>query len=121
MKAILRSVVGIDVELSGYVSDNPENDAVWVRMMVGAVGAEGEESFDLLICTGSWLRDAAASEGPQIGRHHLVVEPLNLEVALAFLADAVAGVQGDDWNEIGDKLSRIGKWEFEDYKPARES
>jgi hypothetical protein len=26
-------------------------------------------------------------------------------------------VEGRDWHEVGEKLSQLGYWEFEDYRP----
>ncbi|MCM3657274.1 immunity 8 family protein [Agromyces mediolanus] len=109
-----------DVDIATYVSPDRRNDAVWLRMLVGPAGESGEESFDVLVCTPLWLADdAVARDRPRIGRHLLIVEELDLRVACDFLCASVESVVGDDWNAIGERIARIGYWEFEDYHPSR--
>jgi len=64
-----------------------------------------------------WLRDVIAKEGPQIGRHHLVTDPFDLARAKEFLRRQVESVEARDWPTLGQKLARLGYWEFEDYRP----
>ncbi|MBN9154784.1 MAG: hypothetical protein J0J05_12455 [Microbacterium sp.] len=44
-------------------------------------------------------------------------KPTSIECAVAFLHKAIGSIEGADWHEVADKLSRIGAGEFEDYKP----
>ena len=115
MKAVVRSVSSADIDVDGYVPENPELDGVWIRLLIGPADGPGEESFDVLVCTPLWLRDVVAKEGPQIGSHHLIVDPLDLKVAKDFLLRQVEAVEADDWPTLGEKLGRLGYWEFEDY------
>lgn len=39
--------------------------------------ADGEESFDLLVCTPMWLAREVADAGPQVGRHRLIIATWN--------------------------------------------
>ena len=101
-----------------YISPTPDSDAYWIRMVVGPHGSPGEESFDLLICTPLWLADKIERHGPQIGRHHLIVATLNLPKAMDFLRERIEHrLSGDSWDELAEKIARIGYWEFEDYRP----
>lgn len=86
-------------------------------MLVGPVDGPGEESFDVLVCTPAWLARIASEEGPQIGRHRLILEYLDLRIAEAFLRRQVERLEAPTWNELAAKLSRLGYWEFEDYQP----
>ncbi len=114
MKAVIRSVYSSDVDVDSYAAEDPENDGVWVRFIVGPDEGPGEESFDVLVCTPLWLRDVVATEGPQIGRHHLIVEPFDLGKAVDFMRHRIESVAADDWSALGKKLARLGYWEFED-------
>ncbi|WP_205857175.1 immunity 8 family protein [Phytoactinopolyspora endophytica] len=117
MRAAIRSFYSADVDIDAYVPEDPENDGVWLRLLVGPADGPGEESFDVLVCTPLWLRKAVSREGPRIGRHHLIVDPFDLSEAKEFLARQVASVEAPDWPTLGDKLARLGYWEFEDYQP----
>jgi hypothetical protein len=117
MRAVVRSIYSTDVDVDSYVPEDPEKDGVLVRLIVGPADGPGEESFDVLVCTPLWLREVVAKEGPQIGRHHLIVDPLDLGGASTFLRRQVESVEAADWPTLGAKLARIGQWEFEDYQP----
>ena len=108
---------GIDVET--YVAPDPENAGEWITLYIGAAGEQGEESFQILVCTPLWLQDLIEREGPQIGRHHLIVYPFNLQKAIEFLRARIQTVDGPNWSVVGERLSRLAHWEFEDYQEHR--
>jgi hypothetical protein len=85
--------------------------------MFGPDRDEGEESFDIVVCTPLWLAREVDRKGLVEGRHHLFVREYNLARIRAFLADYAKGCAGETWQEAALKLSRLGRWEFEDYKP----
>ena len=89
-----------------------------VRLLVGPADGPGEESFDLVVCTGGWLAQQAARSGPVDARHHTVVDAFEWPVIRSYLERQVEACEGRDWAEVAAKLSRIGHWEFEDYRPA---
>lgn len=100
-----------------YVSPSPLDDSFWLRMLVGPPDGSGEESFDVLVCTPAWLARVVSEEGPQIGRHRLIVESLDLGKAETFLRRQVERIEAPTWDELASKISRLGYWEFEDYRP----
>jgi hypothetical protein len=85
--------------------------------MFGPDGGEGEESFDVLVCTPTWLAREVERMGLVDGRHHLIVHEFNLERIRSFLVAYASTCAGETWQEVAAKLSRLGKWEFEDYAP----
>ncbi len=118
MRPTLKSL-DLDPDPSKLSSD-PADFVLIARMMVGPLDALGEESFDVTVCTAEWL----AGECRRVGgiynaRHHLVVdaEAFNQRGLTAWLTEHVQNVQGDTWSEIGEGLGRLGRWEFEDYRP----
>lgn len=117
MKAIIRSITSPDVDVQTYRSANPEDDGLLLTLYIGPENGKGEESFDLMVCTPMWLRRKVTVEGPVIGRHHLIVDPLDLGVAALFLAEQVSNLEAPTWPELAEKLARLGHWEFEDYQP----
>jgi hypothetical protein len=116
VKATIRQFHSPDADLDSYVSVDPADDALFIQMLVGPADGDGEESFDLIVCTPRWLARQAITHGPVAGRHHLVVDALEIPVALDFLRARVAEATAPTWHELALQLGRIGKWEFEDYR-----
>lgn len=104
-----------DADLRSFVPDDPENFGILVEIMVGPVDGPGEESFDVMVCTPRWLQARIGEVGPVIGRHHLFVERYDWTVLRQFIGSVVESEAATTWAELGDRIGRIGKWEFEDY------
>jgi immunity protein 8 of polymorphic toxin system len=85
--------------------------------MFGPEGGQGEEAFDILVCTPDWIAREVEHGGIVNGRHHLIVRKFDLSLITSFLLEAANNSTARTWQEAAAKLSRIGKWEFEDYKP----
>jgi hypothetical protein len=116
VKAAIRQFHSPDADLETYVSADPADDALFIQMLVGPVESDGEESFDLFVCTPQWLQREVRTHGPIIGRHHLVVDLLEIASVLDFLRAHVDALTAPTWHELALQLGRIGKWEFEDYR-----
>ena len=116
MRATVRSLHSPDVDLDHFVPDDPEDVGVLIQVFVGPADGPGEESFDVVVCTPTWLTGWVRSHGPTIGRHHLVVEWYDFPQVRTFLTAAVEDEHGDTWVELAARIGRIGKWEFEDYR-----
>jgi hypothetical protein len=115
MKANLRRFYSPDLDLVDLSESEMPRSEVLIQMLVGPADGPGEESFDVVICTGNHLSALAKREGPIIGRHYLVVEPSGLAEGLRFLREFVESLDERDWNALAGKISRVGRWEFEDY------
>jgi hypothetical protein len=87
-----------------------------IAAMFVPAGSEGEESFDILVCTRR-LSAEVERKGIVDGRHHLIVSKFDLAQLSSFLAEYAKTCAGKTWQEAAIKLSRLGHWEFEDYKP----
>ena len=99
--------------------DDASAFALLARMYVGPVKGPGAESFDITVCTPEWLGAACRKAGGIYNpRHHLVVnfEDFDKRALEAWLAARVQEIQAETWDEIGERLGRIGYWEFEDYR-----
>jgi len=83
-------------------------------MIVGPEHEAGDESFDVMVCT-RWLERHVRRHGPLIARHYVVTAEWNPVSILSFLTDAIERQSAPTWPELGEKLSRIGLWEFEEY------
>lgn len=94
---------------------------MWIRLIVGPDDGPGDESFDVLVCTPIWVGDVIKRDGPQIGRHRLLVDPFDLPAAVSFLKDRFEAVEADDWSTLCEQLARMGHWEFEGDRPFQEA
>lgn len=90
---------------------------VLLQVIVGPADGPGEESFDLIVCTPQWLSRAVRTEGPIVGRHYLIVERWDLPRISAFIVDAIETEDAPTWDKLGERIGRLGRWEFEDYQP----
>jgi len=81
----------------------------------------GNESFDVTVCSPEWLASRCREIGIYDARHHLVVNTADFDERKLreWLGSRVRAIQADTWSEIGERLGRLGYWEFEDYTAGR--
>jgi len=117
MKAELKYLYSPDADdLAGYVPDDPDRFGLLIQAMVGPAGEDSYESFDLIVCTSSWLAELASERGPTMGRHHLIVSGYDYKEIEAFIRVYCSNCEGLTWNDVGPLVGRLGHWEFEDYR-----
>lgn len=118
MKAEIKSLHSLQSEdtLINYWPDDVSSFGTWIRAYIGPQGEAGSEAFDIQVCTPDWLKSQCAAEGPMWGRHMLIVETYDYDAIKGLIERYVESSEGDDWASIAGKLSRIGAWEFEDYR-----
>ena len=116
MRAIIADVSSADVDLESFYPKTPDNFSVLVRLLVRPSDSDGEESFDVNVCTPAWLKDEVRRIGPIDGRHHLVVLAWEFHAIRDALARRFEREVGEDWAELAGRLARYGYWEFEDYR-----
>jgi hypothetical protein len=120
-RAQVRAIYTSDMDdLAQYVPPDPDRFCVSVRAIVGPECGKGEESFDINVCTPNRLAEACHAEGFIVGRHYLIVERYDATFLRKLITKLVQECEGSSWREVAEKVSRIGFWEFEDYKPAPE-
>jgi hypothetical protein len=120
MRAEVKAIYTTDMDyLELYPPEDPGRFRIWVRAMVGSKVGEGEDSFDICVCTPSWIEEACEREGFVVGRHFLVVGRFDVAFIKKVIIELIEGCEGNTWQEVAEKVSRIGHWEFEDYKPKR--
>jgi hypothetical protein len=117
MKAIVRRFLSPDADPYTFEPEDANDVGVLVQMIVGPATEPGEESFDVLVCTPRWIDEQVQKHGPQSGRFLYIVDSWNSDVVLAALTEAVESEEGQTWADLAGKIGRIGKWEFEDYRP----
>lgn len=117
MKVILKDLHSPDIfDLESYAPDSPDEFGFLLQAMFGPEDEEGEESFDMMICTPKWLENSMKG-AVYSGRHHLIVRSLDITAIRQFLINYARECAAPSWEEAANKLARLGKWEFEDYQP----
>lgn len=95
---------------------DPECFDVVVRATVGPLGQEGEESFDVSVCTPAWLARMCEKDGFVLCRHRLVLNSYSPAKIRSVLTKFIERCSGETWQEVAKKVARIGLWELEDYR-----
>ena len=119
MLAEVKAILTIDHgELETCVPPDPTDFCVAVRAIVGPRNQEGEESFDVKVCTPAWINRFCQERGAVLGRHYLIVSAYNPALIRSVLTKQIERCSGSSWGDIAAKLRQIGHWEFEDYRPS---
>ena len=103
-------------DLDTWHPPDPNRFGFLLQVMVGPKGGEGEESFNIEVCTPAWLEERYQADGIVLGLHHLIVFSYDIARIKGFIIEFVSRSPGSTWQEIAAKLSRLGRWEFEDYR-----
>jgi hypothetical protein len=75
VSAEIRRLHSPDVaDLTTYVPDDPHDFGFLLEIMVGPVGRDGEESFDVMVCTARWISKHLGPDGILMGRDHFLVD-----------------------------------------------
>jgi hypothetical protein len=117
MKAAVKSAYSSDADLDAPSGSHQSVDIASLQLEVGAAGSRGADIFEVIVVTPDWVRRAVKDSGPLVGRHYLVMDPFDIHEALAFITRKIEALEGETWDELSDRISRFGHWEFEDYKP----
>ena len=99
MNATLHRLHSPDVaDLERYVPDD-EDVGLLVQAMIGPAGMEGEESFDLMVCTPRWLAMHIGSRH-LFGRHYLFLPRYDYAALRAAIENLCRLAEGDDWGAV---------------------
>ena len=120
MKVAIRYLHSPDIyDLTTYVPFDRDNVGFLLQVMAGPETDEGCESFDVQVCTPKWLLNHCSKEEVIIGRHYLIMGEYDYSRLLARISAYCSRIEGSTWEELAEKLGRLGKWEFEDYEPYK--
>jgi len=116
MRAELKRLHSPDVdELAEFSPEQQTEFCVLIQAMVGPLGDKSEESFDVVVCSPSWIARRANEVAVFSPRHHLVMTRFDYEALRSYISEFCVSCEGANWEEVGTKVSRLGHWEFEDY------
>ncbi len=119
MKAEIKYINSSDVfNLETFKPEIEDNFGFPLRVIVGPKGEQGEESFDMMLCTPKWMETNYKEDAIFFGTHYLIVFKYNYQKIYQKLKDSIESIEAPDWTSIGEEIAKLGKWEFEDYKDA---
>lgn len=116
MTAEIRRFHSPDVrDLTQWTPPDLQDFGILLQVLIGPKGQQGEEAFDFVVCSPAWLLKDRGAKSVIFGSHHILLFEYNFDRLQEALTKLVTGVSGSSWNELAQKLSRYGRWEFEDY------
>jgi len=119
MHAAIRSISTIDGGDPAKFRPLDADFSLTLRLMIGPADSEGEESFDLTVCSPASLQKECDRDGFVLGRHLLIVRDYNFPLLTSVIEKLIDRCIGDTWQEVASKFSRIAHWEFENYVNER--
>jgi hypothetical protein len=119
MHAALKGLYSTDVpDAETYLPNEEDNFGFVLRAMVGPLDGDGQESFDIVVCTPKWLLEKHGSSDILLGLHKLIVFKYDYLRLRQFIEKFLMRCSGETWGEIAKKVSLLGHWEFEGYRPS---
>jgi hypothetical protein len=125
MQATIDDIVSADLDVDGGRPDDPTDFRVFVQIFVRTdppdvpAGAEAIDVFSVHIVSARHLSRLVAAEGPQSGRHLIIVDHWDWDAIHQTLLEQFEGQEAATYEELMARLGRYGRWEFEDYvEPA---
>lgn len=116
MKIKIKRLHSPDIQdLQQFSPLEKDNFGFLLQVMIGEKGQEGEESFDIMVLTPKWLTENYNNNDIVFGFHHIIMFDYNYQLLLNKLINYIENINADNWDEFGNKINLIGKWEFSNY------
>lgn len=119
MKAEVTRFHSPDIDdLRGFMPDDARNVGFLLQVMAGPAGTGAAESFDLQVCTPTWLIERLDPGAVRPGRHSILIAEYDWPIVERYVRSVVDAAYADDWRSLALQLDRhLGRWEFAEYKP----
>ncbi|HOG50007.1 MAG TPA: Imm8 family immunity protein [Lentisphaeria bacterium] len=114
----IKEIVSSDITeaLENYCPIRSDFFSITLQIIVGSINHEGGESFCLEVCTPQYLLENFNRDDMIWGRHYLIVFEYNFPKIRKKIDHYFSAINTESWEKIVEMMSRIGLWEFEDYK-----
>jgi hypothetical protein len=123
VRAELKSLFSMELSgsLEAYKPQDPKQFGIRVMAFIGSPDDERSDSFDLLVCTATWLADHF--DDPRISRWDFENNELLFGNRFVFMShwdyqaprDAITGVvalhEADDWGTLANRIGRHIPWD----------
>ncbi|NGY58200.1 hypothetical protein G7043_04535 [Lentzea sp. NEAU-D13] len=114
MRAAVRHFISPDVDLEDFRPNDPDDFSFLLQALVGPADGEGSESVQFNVCTLTSLTSTVSSERVLFGRSLVIVGTSKIGEILDVVRAAIERVEAGTWAEVGERLARLGYYEFED-------
>ena len=116
MKAVIKRYHYEESEdLSTYKADEPAVFGYTLTFTIGPNSGAGEDYFEVFVASTRYLAQLDSAQAPAFLRHVIVAPDYNVPAAVALIEKYVSVLDEPSWAELAIKLSRVLRWEFEDY------
>src|SRR6476660_8899111 len=107
LRAELRGLQSPDLpDLERGVPEDTAHFGILVEASIGSSGSPGEELFDFVVCTPSWLATQVSSGEYRFLRHYLLVQRYDYHLMQSAIEKLCASISGPDWTSVAEKLAR---------------
>ena len=118
MKPIIVSLDSSDViDLFDYQPEDLEDFGFPLNLTIGIKGQRGADNFQLMVATPKYIQKMHPNQPAILLRHYLIVFRYDFNEILDVINNYVHSIEEDSWDKVAEKIGRIARWEFEDYKP----
>lgn len=115
MKAELRSYSRTDNEdLSSYEPEERQVFGFTLLLEIGVQGHVGADFFEVEVASPGYLEHLRPS--PFFLRHTILATDYNVPAVVALLKKYVEAQEAESWEGLARKISRVARWEYEDYR-----
>lgn len=110
------------IEVNDLATYDPGDDflipLIPVQLSIGPHNGDGAEQFQVVICSPLGLERRLTIDDIWLGEHLIICRRFNYRHIVGFIERFCARCSGNSWDEVAQKLSHLGVWEFQDYTPA---
>lgn len=120
--------IGRSRRVDEFMPADPEHFGVDVKVFIGTAGTGTSDSFDILVCSPSWMAEQVTagdwlrlrrgaprviSEAVAVGSGVWLMRRWDsTELKSALHALCAACSPGPDWGSVASRISRVAPWEF---------
>ena len=116
MRAQMKQLHSPDVHhLEDYSPPVRDSFSFLLQILAGPEGDDSRESFDVTVCTPKWMMERLNLQPIMPGRNYLIVKEYDYVELKSFIESYCTQCSGESWQDVAQKVGRLGKWEFEDY------
>ncbi|WP_082506075.1 Imm8 family immunity protein [Deinococcus sp. Leaf326] len=122
MKAELKGIVSTEFSypFEQFYPEDERSFGMTVQLLVGPKGENSSEIFDLLICSPDWIKTEYAHQGYTWGTNILILLEYDFFLIKECIERYISLCAGENWADLAYQISKIGGWEFENYRPLIE-
>jgi hypothetical protein len=118
MKAEIKEYCRTDNEdLSSYEPEDKQVFGFTLLFSIGIKGQEGTDYFEVDVASARYLE--LLTPQPIFLRHTILATDYNIPEAVALMTKYVEALEEESWEQLASKISRVARWEYEDYRSSQ--